>query len=426
MVKQLQKKFILAAMLAVSILLVVLISGINIFNYLTSVSENEKLTETLSNSFEASTMWNGEMLSQSQQEIPPKDNDRKGDNFFGKPDKSSVRSARYAAVAFDSSGNIIRTDVSHISSITQEEAESAAANLCGLADGTGNYNGYLYRLTASKHAGGRILILLDNSEQVSSFFSVLIISVGAGVFCWVLMLLFIILLSRKAIAPVARSIEKQKQFVTNAGHEIKTPLAIILANTDALELHNGESKWSKNIRAQTLRLSGLMQNLLMLAKMDESAAKLPMCRFDLSTAVKDTAEAFVEPAALKGVLIDIDIKRDIFVNGNRDSLIQLITVLMDNAVKYTESGGEITAELSCTDRLAVLRIANTCDNVENPEKLFDRFYRGDSARTQKNGGYGIGLSVAMAIAQLHKGSISAENIDGKLKFTVKLQRSVAD
>lgn len=426
MVKQLQKKFILAAMLAVSILLVVLISGINIFNYLTSVSENEKLTETLSDSFEASTMWNGEMLSQSQQEIPPKDNDRKGDNFFGKPYKNSVKSARYAAVAFDSSGNIIRTDISHISSITQEEAESAAANLCGLADGTGSYNGYLYRLTASKHAGGRILILLDNSEQVSSFFSVLIISVGAGVFCWVLMLLFIILLSRKAIAPVARSIEKQKQFVTNAGHEIKTPLAIILANTDALELHNGESKWSKNIRAQTLRLSGLMQNLLMLAKMDESAAKLPMCRFDFSTAVKDTAEAFVEPAALKGVLIDIDIKQDIFVNGNRDSLIQLITVLMDNAVKYTESGGEITAELSCTDRLAVLRIANTCDNIENPEKLFDRFYRGDSARTQKNGGYGIGLSVAMAIAQLHKGSISAENIGEKLMFTVKLQRCVAD
>ena len=366
------------------------------------------------------------MLSQSQQEIPPKDNDRKGDNYFGKPYKNSVRSARYAAVAFDSSGNIIRTDISHISSITQEEAESAAASLGELADGTGSYNGYMYRLATSKHADGRILILLDNSEQVSSFFSVLIISVGAGVFCWVLMLLFIILLSRKAIAPVARSIEKQKQFVTNAGHEIKTPLAIILANTDALELHNGESKWSKNIRAQTLRLSGLMQNLLMLAKMDESAAKLPMCRFDLSTAVKDTAEAFVEPAALKGVLIDIDIKRDIFVNGNRDSLIQLITVLMDNAVKYTESGGEITAELSCTDRLAVLRIANTCDNVENPEKLFDRFYRGDSARTQKNGGYGIGLSVAMAIAQLHKGSISAENIDGKLMFTVKLQRSVAD
>lgn len=426
MVKQLQKKFILAAMLAVSILLVVLISGINIFNYLTSVSENEKLTETLSDSFEASTMWNGEMFSQSQQEIPPKDNDRKGDNYFGKPDKNSVRSARYAAVAFDSSGNIIRTDVSHISSIKQEEAESAAASLGGLADGTGSYNGYMYRLATSKHADGRILILLDNSEQVSSFFSVLIISVGAGVFCWVLMLLFIILLSRKAIAPVARSIEKQKQFVTNAGHEIKTPLAIILANTDALELHNGESKWSKNIRAQTLRLSGLMQNLLMLAKMDESAAKLPMCRFDLSTAVKDTAEAFVEPAALKGVLIDIDIKRDIFVNGNRDSLIQLITVLMDNAVKYTESGGEITAELSCTDRLAVLKIANTCDNVENPEKLFDRFYRGDSARTQKNGGYGIGLSVAMAIAQLHKGSISAENIGGKLMFTVKLQRSFAD
>ena len=319
-------------------------------------------------------------------------------------------SARYAAVAIDKNGNIIRTDVTHISSLTEDEATAITEALKNNAPGTGTYSGFVYRISETKRAEGKVIILLDNGMQISSFFTVLFISVGAGIFGWLLMLLLVILLSKKTIAPVARSIEKQKQFVTNAGHEIKTPLAIILANTDAMELHNGENKWSKNIRAQTLRLSGLMQNLLMLAKMDESSAKLPMCSFDISTAAEDTVNAFIEPAALKGVMIEQDIQKGLQLNGNRDSIVQLMTVLLDNAVKYTESGGMIRAKLSGNDKNIALSIANTCEPIDHPEKLFDRFYRGDSARTQKNGGYGIGLSVAQAIAELHKGTITAENV----------------
>lgn len=153
-----------------------------------------------------------------------------------------------------------------------------------------------------------------------------------------------------------------------------------------------------------------MQNLLMLAKMDESSTKLPMCEFDISTAAEDTVGAFIEPAALKGIMIEQDIKKGIRLSGNRDSIVQLMTVLLDNAVKYTESGGVIRAELYGSEKNITLSIANTCEPIDHPEKLFDRFYRGDSARTQKNGGYGIGLSVAQAIAELHKGSITAENV----------------
>lgn len=464
MVKQLQKKFIISAMTAVTILLVVLIGGINVFNYLTTSGDNDRLMEMLGNSFENSTMWNVNENSdntQPPQDIngtqtatdtssgqdntdnqdnpdfqPPQDNgtkppdDKKNDDF-GKHDKDAIKSARYAAAAFDTDGNILRTDVTHISSLTEDEVTAIAQTLKDTAAGTGSYNGYLYRISDSR-TGGRIIILLDNSMQISSFFTVLFISVGAGIFGWLLMLLLVILLSKKTIAPVARSIEKQKQFVTNAGHEIKTPLAIILANTDAMELHNGENKWSRNIRAQTLRLSGLMQNLLMLAKMDESSAKLPMCSFDISTAAEDTVNAFIEPAALKGVIIEQDIQKGLNINGNRDSIIQLMTVLLDNAVKYTESGGTIRAKLSGSEKNITLSIANTCEPIDHPEKLFDRFYRGDSARTQKNGGYGIGLSVAQAIAELHKGTITAENItdtspqnpdidtDNMLMFTVKI------
>ena len=463
MVKQLQKKFVISAMTAVTILLVVLIGGINVFNYLTTSGDNDRLMEMLGNSFEASTMWNGNDTSDNTQPPqdtndtqqntatdtatsgnqndpdfqPPQNNgakppDDKKNGDFGKHDKDALKSARYAAAALSSDGNILRTDVTHISSLTEDEVTAITEALKNTAEGTGSYNGYLYRISNSVRTGGRIIILLDNSMQISSFFTVLFISVGAGIFGWLLMLLLVILLSKKTITPVARSIEKQKQFVTNAGHEIKTPLAIILANTDAMELHNGENKWSKNIRAQTLRLSGLMQNLLMLAKMDESSAKLTMCGFDISTAAEDTVNAFIEPAALKGVMIEQDIQKGLNLNGNRDSIIQLMTVLLDNAVKYTESGGTIRAKLSGNEKNITLSMANTCEPIDHPEKLFDRFYRGDSARTQKNGGYGIGLSVAQAIVELHKGTITAENItdtspdnpdidtDNMLMFTVKI------
>lgn len=436
MVKQLQKKFIISAMLAVTILLVVLIGGINVFNYLTTSGDNDRLMEMLCYSFETSTKWNADTTdntqppqsingtqqnttgvsgNQNNPDFPPQDNgtkppDDKKNNGFGRHDKNAVDSARYAAVAIDKNGNIIRTDVTHISSLTEDEATAITEALKNTAAGTGTYSGFQYRISETKRAEGKVIILLDNGMQISSFFTVLFISVGAGIFGWLMMLLLVILLSRKTIAPVARSIEKQKQFVTNAGHEIKTPLAIILANTDAMELHNGENKWSKNIRAQTLRLSGLMQNLLMLAKMDESSTKLPMCEFDISTAAEDTVGAFIEPAALKGIMIEQNIKKGIRLSGNRDSIVQLMTVLLDNAVKYTESGGVIRAELYGNEKNITLSIANTCEPIDHPEKLFDRFYRGDSARTQKNGGYGIGLSVAQAIAELHKGSITAENV----------------
>lgn len=436
MVKQLQKKFIISAMLAVTILLVVLIGGINVFNYLTTSNDNDRLMEMLCYSFETSTKWNADTTdntqppqsingtqqnttdasgNQNNPDFPPQDNgtkppDDKKNNGFGRHDKNAVESARYAAVAIDKNGKIIRTDVTHISSLTEDEATAITEALKNTASGTGTYSGFVYRISETKRAEGKVIILLDNGMQISSFFTVLFISVGAGIFGWLMMLLLVILLSRKTIAPVARSIEKQKQFVTNAGHEIKTPLAIILANTDAMDLHNGENKWSKNIRAQTLRLSGLMQNLLMLAKMDESSTKLPMCEFDISTAAEDTVGAFIEPAALKGIMIEQNIKKGIRLSGNRDSIVQLMTVLLDNAVKYTESGGVIRAELYGNEKNITLSIANTCEPIDHPEKLFDRFYRGDSARTQKNGGYGIGLSVAQAIAELHKGSITAENV----------------
>ena len=395
-------------MVAISLLIVALVGGINIFNFISYSDETSRLL----------------MMVSGEGENPGDNFDKswnKGDKggFFGRPmGKDDAMAARYFTVLFSSEGNIIHTNVSNISSVSEEEANTIATQVLNSASNAGDYGNFKYKVKDSVK-GGKIVTILDCGRQISNFFTVLFISVVAAVVCWGIMLLIVVLFSKRAILPIAKNIEKQKQFVTNAGHEIKTPLAIILANTDALELHNGESKWSKNIRTQTKRLGGLMQNLLTLSRMDEST-EVPMCDFDLSETVESTASAFIEPAALKGVMTETDIVKDIKLQGNRENIIQLITVLMDNAVKYTEEGGIITVSLIKQDKNIVMTVKNTFPKIENPEKLFDRFYRADDARTQKNGGYGIGLSVAQAIVQIHKGSITAQSNDNELSIIVRL------
>lgn len=405
-------------MLAISLLIAVLVGGINVFSFIMTADDNAKMLSMLTD------VANAPDKKDKFDDKPTQTDksDAAGNSFQpGKQmNRDPIISARYFSITFDESGNITKTDISHISSVSDEDAKSIAAEIYKSGSTDGRYEYFDYRITDARDSKGRILIMLDTSAQISSFFSTLFISICAGAVCWILMLLLIMLLSKKAIKPIAENIEKQKQFVTNAGHEIKTPLAIILANTDAMELIGGETKWSKNIRAQVLRLSGLMQNLLTLAKMDEDSAKIPMCDFDLSTAAEDTVSAFIEPAAQKGIMIDIRTESGVTLRGSKEHIIQLLTVLMDNAVKYTCSGGEISYTLTKQDKAVIMQIKNTCEHIENPDKLFDRFYRGDSARTQKNGGYGIGLSVAQSIVQLHKGSIGAESGEDFLAFKIRL------
>ena len=160
------------------------------------------------------------------------------------------------------------------------------------------------------------------------------LSGALGLICWGFMLILVIILSKKAICPIAENIEKQKQFVTNAGHEIKTPLAIISANTEAMELYNGENKWTKNIKKQVDRLNGLMKNLLLLAKMEES--KIVYQKFSLSEMASEISESFFEPISLKNIAFETKIQPDIILNANSEHIRQLFSILLDNAVKYTD------------------------------------------------------------------------------------------
>jgi len=260
------------------------------------------------------------------------------------------------------------------------------------------------------------------AEARHRILSMLGLSTAGVALCWLGMLALVVVLSRRAIEPVAESIVRQKEFVTNAGHELKTPLAIIRANTEAMELRQGESKWSRNIREQTVRLNGLMENLLLLARMDEFAAQPPAERVDLSLLAQETLCSFQEGAALRGILLEEDLQPGVTVRSDRTHMAQLLSILLDNAVKYTEPEGRIGVALGQQGDQVILRVENGPARLTgDPSRLFERFYRGDPARTQKTGGSGIGLSAARAIAETWQGTIRAETKgEDRVVFTVTL------
>lgn len=410
MIRTLQKKFVITAMAAITVLLLVLLGAINVVNAWSVNQQTERLLAMLSDS--------------EQAPAPKKPHEEERQDFLSPPiTEDTAMSAVYFLVRLDADGEVAYTDVSRIASVTEEEAGEYADTVNESGKLSGTVGHFKYRITVSPDNKQRAIVFLDTTSQLYTILRVLALSVFMGLLCWILMLLLVIILSKRAILPIALSVEKQKQFVTDAGHEIKTPLSIILANTDALELHSGESKWSRNIREQTMRLNGLMQNLLTLAKMEEGQKELLFADFPADRLLEETLEPFYELARKNEIEIQTDIQPDTELHANRDNIMRLFSILMDNAVKYTNPKGKIMISLKKQEKEVLFQIKNTCDKIPEAEaeRMFDRFYRGDAARTQRNGGYGIGLSAAQAIVEAHKGSIKAEYENGNtVVFTVKL------
>ena len=413
MVRTLQIKFVKTAMTAISVLLLAVICAISgIYSF--DVYTKEKNT--------------AEMLADSGgiPDFEKMKRDRPDREEFEKPvdggrmSPDDMMAVRFFVVRFDTDGGIESADTGSIYSVTGEEAEEYGKQAVAGGKQSGIIGNFMYYIKDNED--GKTAAFVDISSQVSSILSVIVISLIIAAAAWILMLVFVSALSRRAIAPIAENIVRQKQFVTNAGHELKTPLAIIMANTEALELFNGESKWTRNIKAQTRRLNDLMQNLLTLSKMDEADLNLPMQDFDLGALIGETAAPFEEPAREKGLTLNVETPQ-ITVKANRDSMGQLIGILMDNAVKYTPEGGSILLTAFTEGNSVILREQNTVspdDREDNPDRLFDRFYRRDEARTRKKGGYGIGLSAARAIAAANRAQISAAYLEQNIVFTVKL------
>lgn len=228
--------------------------------------------------------------------------------------------------------------------------------------------------------------------------------------CGVLFLI-VIALSKSIFKPLRDAFDKQKQFIANASHELKTPLSIISANADVLMAEN-DSKWINNIKSQTERMNDLIQDMLSLAKIDEERIKLTREKFNVSDEVNEVALAFDAVAFEKNKNLQLFIQPDIIYFGDKQSLKKILFILLDNAVKHADEKGQIIVELKKENGKIILSVFNTGSNIpaENANKIFERFYRGDESRSRTSGGSGLGLSIAKGIADANKWKIFATSI----------------
>ncbi len=328
---------------------------------------------------------------------------------------------RFFTVVLKENGDLSSVNTGMIAAVTADEAIELAQTVRS----KGNTSGYQleYKYLASETDEGTMYIFVDRSRALRSvrdFLTIsLLVALGAAVAIFILVFIF----SGIVIKPIAESYEKQKKFITNAGHELKTPLAVINSCTEVIELEQGESKWTSGITAQTKRLSELTNELVALARMDENGTNLTIEEFPLSETISEILDPFSLMAEQKGLGFATEIQPDITYKGDKSSIAKLCSIMADNAVKYCTDGGNIKFTLARKNRRIVFSSENSADGTEkgaHPE-LFDRFHRGDTSHSGDIPGYGIGLSMAQSIVTAHGGKIEAFSKDGKsLTITVKL------
>ncbi len=230
-----------------------------------------------------------------------------------------------------------------------------------------------------------------------------------------------IFVSFSIFRPIKDAFIKQKQFISNASHELKTPLAIISANAEVLKTQNGENSFINNINSQSERMELLISDLLTLAKMDEEKMPLSSVVFNLSEVIINNALTFDSIAFEKGKTLNLFVQPDVQYKGDLNSVNNILNILLDNAIKHAKSGGEINVYFKKENNKILLTIYNTGSNVPKSDenKIFERFYRGDSSRSRESGGSGLGLSIAKSIADNNKWKISANSkLDEYMAITI--------
>lgn len=328
---------------------------------------------------------------------------------------------RYFVAYFNEAMEVEMINIEHVASISAETARTMAEKAISGKDTVGYIDAYRFRI-AETGDGQIYVIFLDCSENFASQ-RVTDTVLGASLILFTVLITFLFaVFSKRIFKPFEENARRQKQFITDASHELKTPLAIISANAEVLAYKDGGNQWIQNITDQVRHMGDLINDLLILSKMEEFDGNVSFTAVNLSTIVSETLSSFREVFRQKDVAMQTDIAPGIMINGDERQLRMLISILMENASKYVSESGILKVSLSGSVRHAVFRIFNTAEITGgiNPKYLFDRFYRPDSARTSSKGGHGIGLSIAKKITVLHNGSISARQIDGGICFTVEL------
>lgn len=407
MIERLRRRFIRFATLAATAVLLVLGTILNLANY---ISVNTELNQML------------DAICENQGRAPSappggRPNGERGGQFT----TETPYTTRYFVLRYTENGELDRADLGNIASVTEEDVETYLQVARQHGVGRGRIKEFKY-LVVNTGGDRRMAVFLDCYDKTRSLTGLALLTVAAIAVCVVLVLVVVWLFSRRAVDPVVKSIEQQKQFITDAGHELKTPITVLSTSLKVLEMEVGKQKWIDKARAQTDKLTELVNALVTLSRMDEKQSPLHMSRFAVSETVEETAESFWDFAATRGHELTAEVVPGLEYTGDEYAVRQLVSILLDNAIKYADPDTPIALSLTAAKKGVRLCTVNACAAVE-PDKLsrlFDRFYRAESSRT--SGGFGIGLAIARSIAEGHHGSIRAElTADGQVAFIAELK-----
>lgn len=422
MIRRLRNRFIRITTLSVAAVMLLLTVILNVANY---ISTDSDLRGTLT------------LISENQGTIPVSDSadvpepaDSDGPppapptgmpgGRDGRFTPETPFSTRYFVLRYADDGTMTLADLTKIASVTEDDTAAYLAAALENGEGYGRCGSFRF-LVVKTGENQNMAIFLDSYQQLRAMRTVLVWSLAADAGCTLLVLLLVVLLSRRAIDPVVRSAQQQKQFITDASHELKTPITVIATSLKVLEMEVGQQKWIDKAQAQTEKLTELVNSLVTLSRMDEEESPLKMAPFPISDAVTETAESFREHALSQGHGLTLATQPGLTYRGDEYAVRQLVSILLDNAVKYAAPGSPITLALEKSRRGVVLRSGNRCTEPGgiDTEKLFDRFYQADPSRG--SGGFGVGLSIARSIAEGHHGTIRAELEGEDIRFTAELK-----
>lgn len=421
MIKQLQRRFIKIAMLSFCIVVFLIVGLTNLLNYLRARQEiEENLSVVLENldviqQTEKNWKWSYGRKDTEDSYIYAEDMDTKEDI------DAILSGVRFFTVTLDADGKVIKTNTRNTNTVDARRASEIALDLYrrGKKDGYGKYSRY----KAISSGDDLIYVFVNCKRKMRECNNILKVRLISAVIELIAVFFPVYFFSRAVVRPVQESVDKQKAFITNAGHEIKTPLTIIDANTDVIELTSGETEWTKSIRNQIRRLTKLTEELVGLAKLQEIEELPEQQKIDLSALLLEACEQFETVAKTHRKKLDWDLQENLVVFGDEAMLERVLSILLDNAVKYADDGTKISAVLKKNGKYVVLEVRNyaACMKKGKHMDLFERFYRADSSHNSTTGGHGIGLSNAQAIVELHKGKITAYSpADGQICFQIRL------
>ncbi|MBR2282109.1 MAG: HAMP domain-containing histidine kinase [Spirochaetales bacterium] len=407
MFKKMRWRMILIAMISIFTVMAILVSMITAGTYMVSTDRED---QTLEGILEYEASWNV------------------ANQFFSFPFSSFQRTydleisymTRFYAVRFDRYGNVGTILMNYIASVDEEQAVASAQKVLSKGRTSGNTGNYRYMV---KTDGSDTVVAFLNISREKAFIRTLLaistlIAFGALIIAFVI----VFLLSRRAVRPFVQNLEQQKRFITDVSHELKTPLTSINASLDVIEMESGESdEWHDNIRKQTNRLTKMVGELVTLSRLNEVNPFPNRENISISDVAWEVVEAFKAQAKAKGCNLQADIAEDMAITGDRSAIQQMLSALLDNAVKYSTENGDICLSLSRKGSKAIIDISNPCNYDVPPDtsKLFDRFYRPDESRSASTGGTGVGMAIAKSVVDAHGGKISAECPDGK-RMTVHI------